>query len=141
MPKQLRDRRFGVYECRIVDGIVVKTGPRYVFGGYIGVITQDYIHGSLIPELERLQRSGKFEYPVVVVSWLLRRGEFREPPAPTTRLDKRNLARKGLRELRKMVGWPASRMKDPRTEVWEAVIDLTGAVYRLEGYKIAGPMM
>ena len=135
MPKPLKNSRIGVYKCTIVNGLVSKGDPiRY---DYIGVFTWDGLVSRIIPDLIRQNRLKGSEYPILITSWRLQEGDPSKPlpmPVPPQKLTVKSAG--GVRNLKRIVGLPVRRKKNPRTETWEAVVDDTGRAIKVIGQKL-----
>ncbi len=134
MPKPLKNSRIGVYKCTMVNGFVSR--GEYIRGNYIGVFTWDDLVSRIIPDLRQNRLKGS-EYPVLITSWRLQEGNLSKPlpmTVPRNRLTVK--AAGGLRNLKRMVGMPVRRKKDPRTETWEAVVDGTGRAIKVVGQRL-----
>ena len=132
MPKPLKNSRIGVYKCTVVNGFVSK--GEYIRGNYIGVFTWDDLISRIIPDL-RQYRLEISQYPVLITSWRLQQGDpSKSMPDPSQKLTAKSAG--GVRNMKKMLGWPIRRKKDPRTESWEAVVYDTGQAIKVIGKKL-----
>jgi len=134
VPKPLKDSRIGVYKRTIANGFVNK--GEYIRGDYIGVFTWNDLIARIIPDLKQ-NRLKPSDYPVLITSWQLKPGNPSKPmpmPAPRNKLTVK--AAGGKRNLKKMLGMPVGRKKDPRTEIWEAVVDSTDRAFKVVGQRI-----
>lgn len=133
MAKQLKSTRIGIYECNL-DGNSILKG-KWV-KGYYGLFSNDLIDFKILPDLQEAKHAGwDFEFPVLIVSYYLGRGDLPKPlPRPPGKLTVKSAG--GIIKLRRMVGIPIRRKKIPRTEVWEAVIDARGQAFKVEGHKL-----
>ncbi len=134
MPKPRKNSRIGVYKCTIVNGFVSK--GEYIRGDYIGVFTWDDLISRIIPDL-RQYRLEISQYPVLITSWRLQQGDPSKPmpmPAPHQKLNGKSAG--GLRNLKRMLGLPIRRKKNPGTETWEAVVYDTGQAIKVIGNKL-----
>lgn len=136
MSRPLKNSRIGVYKCSIVNGFVSKVKGGRIRGDYIGVFTWDDLISRIIPDLRQNRLKGS-EYPVLVTSWRLQKGDPSKPlpiTVPRNRLTVK--AAGGLRNFKRMVGMPVRRKKDPRTETWEAVVYDTGRAIKVVGQRL-----
>lgn len=134
MSKPLKDSRIGVYQCTIVNGLVSK--GEYIRGYYIGVFTWDQLISNIIPDLKQYRLKG-FEYPILITSWMLQEGAPTEPLprlVPSRKLTLKSAG--GVRAMKKILGLPVSRKKNPRTETWEAVVYDTSHAVKVIGKKL-----
>ena len=136
MPKPLKDSRIGIYKCSIVNGFVSKVKGGYVRGDYIGVFTWDDLVSRIIPDLRQNRLKGS-EYPILITSWRLQEGDPSKPlpmPVPSQKLTVKSAG--GVRGLKRILGLPVRRKKNPRTETWEAVVYDTGQAIKVIGKKL-----
>ena len=136
MHKALRDSRIGVYESEIADDGSVWKG-NYVCGNYIGVFNRDYLLSEIIPDLRQKKQAGwPFNYPLLIATWSLQQGDPPKPlPMPGSSA-KLNMRRTGVLNVRRMLGLPIRRKKNPRTEIWQAVVDESGRARRVTAGRI-----
>ncbi len=132
MPRPLKDSRIGIYECTITNGLVSKDKPiRY---DYKGVFTWDDLISNIIPDLRQNRRLQISQYPVLITSWRLQKGDLSKPkPGAQTTKTNGSLT---VYALRRQVGIPLKRKKDPRSETWEAVVYETGRAVKIRGHKL-----
>jgi hypothetical protein len=136
MPKKLRNSRYGVYECDITEGLITK--GRYITGDYIGVFTWDDLITEIIPDIREAKQAGwVFEYPVLVASWRLQTSGPPNPLSTPVGEGKLTISRAGLQNVKRMLGLPLRRHKDPRTETWEAVVDASDRAIKVVGRQVA----
>lgn len=131
MVKNQSIHRIGIYECEIRDDGVVRKGRSTEIYSY-GLYSREFIKSTILPKLREAKNAGyDFDFPVLVTSWILGKGD---PPKPLPRPEGPLFVSKvgGLRKLKRMVGIPTQRKKMARSEKWEAVIDAEGQVFELE---------
>jgi len=133
MVKHPTSARIGVYECSL-NGNVISKG-KWV-KGYYGLFSHGVIDSNILPDLQEAKRAGwSFQFPVLIVSYNLGKGDLPKPlPKPSAKLTVKSAG--GVIRLRRMVGIPIRRKKIPGTEAWEVVINAQGRVFRVEGYKL-----
>ncbi|MFH0768848.1 MAG: hypothetical protein V1932_04705 [Chloroflexota bacterium] len=122
--------RIGLYECHVSGDIVSrgKSLKKY----YYGLFHRDLIDSMILPDLRDMKRTGhSFNFPVLVMTWRLGRGD---PPKPLTRPSGTLTVERagGLRKLRRMVGIPTQRKGIQQTKNYEAIIDDQGHVYEVD---------
>ena len=100
--------------------------------GYYGLFHEDVLNSLIIPDLNEAKAAGwPFEFPVLIVSYDLGKGDTPEPlPKPPGRLTLKSAG--GVVRGRRMMGIPVRRNKIPVTEEWLRVIDAEGRSYRVE---------
>jgi len=139
MPKTLKGSRIGIYKCTIANGFVSKDKPGYLRGEYIGVFTWDDLVSRIIPDLRKYRLKAS-DYPVLITSWRLRAGALPKSLPMNVAPQKFTVkAMGGLRNLKKMLGMPVRRKKDPLSETWEAVVDSSDRAFKVVGQRIIEP--
>lgn len=133
MAKQLKSARIGVYECHLDRSFISK--GKWITG-YYGLYRDALLDSMIIPDLKDAKGAGwDFEFPLLVVSYYLGRGDSSKPlPRPQGKLTVKSAG--GVIKLRRMVGIPIRRKKIPETETWEAVIDSQGQAFEVVGHKL-----
>lgn len=141
MTKQLKSARIGIYECHLVGSFISK--GKWVKGYYgllplVELLGDNPLDSRILKDLKDAKRAAwDFEFPVLIVSYSLGRGDIPKPlPRPPGTLSVKSAG--GVVALRRIVGIPIRRKKIPKTETWEALIDTQGQVFEVEGYKLKG---
>ena len=138
MPKPLRDSKYGVYKCTVVDGFVSKVKGGYIRGDHIGVFTWDQLIDNIIPDFIQNRRLEISQYPVLITSWRLKQGDPPKPiPMPETPHKLTLKSAGGKRKAKRMLGLPLKRKKAPGSETWQAVVYSDGRAVKVIGQRLA----
>lgn len=119
MAQPLKNSRIGVYECGMAGGLVTK--GRYLWGDYVGVFSWDALISRIVPDLKGNSRLRDAQFPVLITSWQLRGHD----------------ASKGVLGISRRISPQPRRKKIQGTERWEAVIDSSWRVTKVEGRRLA----
>jgi hypothetical protein len=128
--------RLGVYECEIKNGILMMSTNSPIWYRYVPFppsAAEEY-KKLIWEELTKFNRAIRpFQYPILVMSWRLGPGQFKDStidPKDRHGVFASNVG--GLRNLKKLAGFPIKRVEVPGIRKREVVIFGDGRVVKVE---------